>query len=61
MRDTESADRFPSMDQIVNTLSLYAVENGLLTRCVSASGGTEPTFQLSPFHSAWRSLYHSAS
>ena len=37
------------MDQIVNSLSLYAVENGLLTRCVSVSDNTESTFQLSVF------------
>lgn len=37
------------MDQIVNTLSIYAVENGLLTRYVSSASDTGQISQLSPF------------
>jgi hypothetical protein len=32
------------MDQIVNTLCLYTVENGLLTRCASIFDDSEPAF-----------------
>lgn len=32
------------MDQIVNTLSIYAIENGLLTRCVPGTTNTKPVF-----------------
>lgn len=35
---------FSSMDQIINTLSLYALENGLLTTWVPTPGSTEPEF-----------------
>jgi hypothetical protein len=35
-----------SMDQIINTLCLYTVENGLLTRFVRSPDNTEQMFQL---------------
>jgi len=34
------------MDQVINTLSLFAIENGLLTRWVSDSSSTDPEFRL---------------
>lgn len=36
------------MDQIINTLCLYTVENGLLTRFVRSPDNTEQMFQLPP-------------